>query len=87
MEKPMTPREIPETDSIREIARFWDTHDLTEFEDELESVIEPVFERETVVTVHLPSKDAEALRELAKSKGVDSADLVREWILQKVQAS
>ena len=29
---------IPQTDSIQELARFWDTHDLTDFEDELEEV-------------------------------------------------
>ena len=46
---------IPQTDSIEELARFWDTHDLTEFEDQLEEVSEPVFERspEAVVTLTL----------------------------------
>jgi len=33
------------TDSIQELAEFWDTHDLTEFEEELEVVERPVFER------------------------------------------
>jgi len=41
MKKP----KMPETDSIRELAEFWDTHDLTDFEDELEEVTEPVFVR------------------------------------------
>lgn len=45
-------RGLPQTDSIQELAQFWDTHDLTEFADELEEVIEPVFERETVVEIH-----------------------------------
>ena len=35
---------IPETDSIQEMAHFWDTHDLTDFEDELEEVCDQVFE-------------------------------------------
>ena len=26
---------IPETDSIQELAHFWDKHDLADFEDEL----------------------------------------------------
>jgi len=30
-------------DSIEKLAEFWDTHDLTDFEDELEEVTEPVF--------------------------------------------
>ena len=51
----MKARKIPSTDSIEELARFWDTHDLTEFEDQLEEVGDPVFEcgYSTAVTVHL----------------------------------
>src|SRR5262245_57509622 len=51
MEKPMTTPKIPPTDSLTELARFWDTHDLTDFEDQLEEVREPVFERRTEQTV------------------------------------
>ena len=43
MKKPTLPR----TDSIQELAQFCDTHDLTDFEDELEEVAEPVFLRAT----------------------------------------
>jgi hypothetical protein len=35
---------LPTTDSIEELARFWDTHEITEFENQLEEVSEPVFE-------------------------------------------
>jgi hypothetical protein len=45
MERTMKARKIPKTDSIEELARFWDTHDLTDFEDQLEDISEPVFER------------------------------------------
>ena len=45
----MMTRRLPQTDSIQELARFWDTHDLTDFEDQLEEVAEPVFERQTVI--------------------------------------
>lgn len=37
---------LPKTDSIGELATFWDTHYLTDFEDQLEVVTEPVFVRE-----------------------------------------
>ena len=40
---------IPETDSVEELARFWDAHDLTDFEEELEEVEEPVFDRDADV--------------------------------------
>lgn len=83
MEKPLNGQKIPQTDSIQELARSWDTHDLTDFEDELEEVTEPGFERETVVRIHLQSKEAEAVKEIAKSKGVGYGDLIRQWVLGK----
>jgi hypothetical protein len=45
----MSPQKIPPTNSVQELAQFWDTHDLTDLEDPLEEVIEPVFEREATV--------------------------------------
>ena len=81
----MNTDKIPQTDSIQELARFWDAYDLTDFEAELEEVTEPVFERETEVRIHLPPKEAEAIHNLAKSQGVDAAALIREWVLEKVQ--
>lgn len=45
----MSSRKLPQTDSIWELAQFWDSHDLTDFKDELEEVVEPVFEREYII--------------------------------------
>ena len=84
MEKPLNRRKIPETDSIDELARFWDTYDLTDFEEELEEVSEPVFERAITVKIHLGLKDIEAVKEIAESRGVGSEDLIREWVLEKI---
>ena len=42
-ERTMKTSKLPRTDSIHELGRFWEKHDLTEFEDELEEVIEPYF--------------------------------------------
>ena len=53
---------IPQTDSIQELARFWDSHDLTDIEDDLEEVIESVFESRTVVKVHVQPKEIARLR-------------------------
>ena len=78
---------IPQTDSIQELAGFWDTHDLTDFENQLEEVTEPVFERRIVVRVQLEPEEIEALNEIAKSRGVGPADLIREWVLEKIQSS
>ncbi|HSZ60001.1 MAG TPA: hypothetical protein VK797_30440 [Tepidisphaeraceae bacterium] len=40
----MKARKLPKADSISDLEQFWDTHDLTDFEDELEEVTTPVFE-------------------------------------------
>jgi predicted DNA binding CopG/RHH family protein len=82
----MSTKKIPQFDSIQEMAHFWDTHDLTDFEDELEEVNEPVFMRETVVKIHLPKDEVETVNKMAKSQGVEYTDLIREWVLEKVHA-
>lgn len=83
----MSKKKIPQTDSIQELADFWDTHDLTDFDDQLEEVKEQVFERKNSVNVPLESKEVEAVKKIAKSKGVESADLIREWIQEKISTS
>ncbi len=54
---------IPQTDSIAELAAFWDSHDVTDFEDELVEVPEQVFVRSQQPTrayasVHTMQKSA-----------------------------
>jgi predicted DNA binding CopG/RHH family protein len=87
MEKPMNTSKIPHTDSIAELARFWDTHDLTDFEDELEEVPESVFERhaEETVTIHLPAAEVEAVKRFAKAKGMEHTALIQEWVREKLR--
>ena len=69
----MTSQRIPNSDSIEELSKFWDTHDLTDFEDQLEEVHAPVFARrkESTVAVLLTPKEALALRRLAQSEGIE----------------
>lgn len=87
MEKPMSTQKIPQTDSVQELAQFWDAHDLTDFEDQLEEITEPVFEREAVVRVRLQPKEVEAVKEVARLRGIDYLDLIREWVLEKVHTA
>jgi hypothetical protein len=79
----MTQPPIPATDSISELAAFWSTHDLTDYEDELEAVEGRVFERHTDgrdLLLHLDPEEAVTVREAARAKGIDEAAIVREWI-------
>ena len=75
---------LPLTDSIQELAQFWDTHDVTEFEDEMEEVTQPVFERRSVIALDLDSTEAEAVKKLAESEGVADAELIRGWVREKI---
>ena len=80
---------LPQIDSIEELARFWDIHDLTEFAGELEEVPEPVFERppDTVIPLHLRPRELEALKQVARARGVEEAALLQEWVLEKLHSS
>lgn len=80
----MKKSKLPNTDSIQTLARFWDTHDLANFEGELEEVEEPVFTRTTPIQVHLSVRQARAIDRLARSKGVSREVLIREWVSQKL---
>ena len=77
--------QIPTTDSIQELATFWQHHDVTDFEDELEEVPEPVFQRAYVVGVPLTGGEHQAVRDAAASRGLDEAALIREWVKERLR--
>jgi hypothetical protein len=90
MERPMKKSKLPRTDSIQKLAEFWDTHDLTDFEDELETVSEPVFVRAkptAAISVPLAAREAKAIGRLAQSKGLSPEDLIRTWVIQNIRAT
>ena len=78
---------IPATDSISALAEFWDTHDVTEFADQLEEVDKPVFARSSSkgVTVPLSADELRAVRGVAASCGLDEAALIRSWVQEKLR--
>ncbi len=76
---------IPQTDSIDELARFWDTHDLTDFEDELEEVTAPVFVRPADhVSIHLEPREFEAVERIARAEGLELRSLIHGWVVEKL---
>ena len=81
----MKSKKIPQTDSIRELAEFWDTHDLTDFEDELEEVHNPVFQ--PGVTVPLTLKEAKLVNTMAKARGISPRALIQESIGERIEES
>ena len=89
MEKTIKRQTLPRTDSIEELARFWDTHDLTDFEEHLVEAAEPVFVRAQGVSLSIDLRPAEAqhLKKIARSTGVKETTIVRRWILEKLHDS
>ena len=81
----MKPKRILQTDSIQELAEFWDTHDLTDFEDELEEVRESIFQ--PGVTVPLTPKEATVVNAIAKARGISPRALIQEWITERIEES
>ena len=65
---------LPNTDSIAQLAQFWQDHDLSDFDAELETVDKPVFQRPETIMVPLPVDDARALHSLAAKQGKSEAD-------------
>jgi predicted DNA binding CopG/RHH family protein len=87
MENQMKNQGLPKTDSIRELANFWEKHDITDFENFLEEVAEPVFMKDKEIHIHLKQDEFESIEKLARQRGLNRDDLIREWIIEKLKAA
>ncbi len=76
---------IPAIDSVQELACFWDSHDITDYEEELEEIREPVFERRAAMKISLRTDEMEVVKKMALQKGLSCAELVRNWIMERIQ--
>ena len=79
--------QLPKIDSISELARFWDNHDITDFEDLLEEVTEPVFGRRDSIQIHLEKDEIESIEKIANQRDLKNTELIREWIIEKLKAA
>ncbi|MBF8303376.1 MAG: hypothetical protein HW396_1657 [Candidatus Dadabacteria bacterium] len=80
-------RKIPKFKSDQEAAQFWDTHSLIEFEDDLELVKEKVFVKpeKQVMTIRVDKKLANALKIIAREKGINYSTLARMWLIERLK--
>jgi len=81
---------IPHFKNSQELAEFWDTHDVTDYLDELEPVdvefdLEKPQEETVVFRLHTGVK--QYLERLARSKGLNLSSLLRMWVMEKMQAT
>jgi hypothetical protein len=87
MEEIMIKQKIPATDSIQELARFWDNHDITDFDEALEEIAEPVFMKERDIHLHLNQEEMQSLERLARQRELKKDELIREWVLEKLRVA
>ena len=40
-----------------------------------------------VLTIHLSAQEAQAVKQIAKAKGMADADLIHEWVREKLQVA
>jgi predicted DNA binding CopG/RHH family protein len=79
--------QIPSFSSREEEAEFWDTHDFTDFQDELKPV-KVTFTKNLSepLTIRLDRETLTKLREQAHEKGIGPTTLARMWILERLRA-
>ncbi len=85
MEKAMN---IPEFTTIQEMATFWDTHEITDFEAELSEVTEPIFSllEQKEFAVRLDEAHYTMLQKIAGQEHLNPMMLVQEWITEMIEA-
>lgn len=79
---------IPKFESYADEARFWDSHDMVDFLDEVKEVgvkyCPRVLKEETVV-VRFQSGVKKRLEELAGSRGLGLSTMIRSWTMEKLR--
>ncbi|MBM3475577.1 MAG: hypothetical protein FJX75_20115 [Armatimonadetes bacterium] len=82
----MPRRRIPDFKTDEEAAEWWDTHDLTDYEDELEPVDNVTFgPLRIVVSLRFACEEFKPLRLMAAAKGIDVETLLHTWIAERVR--
>lgn len=84
--KPAKKSRIPDFGSRDVEAKFWDTHDFTDFEDESEPVkVRFAKNLSDSINIRFDPETLRTLRALAKEKGMGPTTLARMWILEHLQ--
>lgn len=81
-------KKIPKFKTIAEEARFWDTHDVSDFLSEMKEVklaFDPVAPKEETLTIRVQSALKRRLEKIARGYGVNLSTLLRIWFIDKLK--
>lgn len=79
---------IPEFRTREDEAEFWDTHDLSDYWEELmptEVRVSPTFTSEHLLTVRFDKADWDDLDRMAREQGIAPAHLVLDWVKDRLR--
>lgn len=77
---------IPKFKDYAEEAKFWDSHDLTEFPRDMKRVkVRFAKNLSDGITIRFDPKTLEELRVRAHEKGIGPTTLARMWILERLK--
>lgn len=85
----MTKNKIPEFATIQEEALFWDTHDITDFLDELKPVkaVYTPGEKKEVMAIRIAPSLKTQVEQMAQNYDISSSSLIRMWIIDKLRTA
>jgi predicted DNA binding CopG/RHH family protein len=77
---------IPDFKNYEEEAKWWETHNLADYQDEFE-IVEAEFAKNLShgLTIRLDPETLNKVRSLAKKKGLGPTTLIRMWILEDLE--
>lgn len=81
-------RKIPKFKSIAEEARFWDSHDVTDYLSEMMevgSVFSPLGRKKETITLRIQPKVKKRLKAIARGYGITPSALTRMWIVDRLK--
>jgi len=81
-------KKIPKFKTIAQEARFWDTHDISNYLSEMKEVkvsFDPQAPKEETLTIRVQSALKRRLEKIAKNYGVNLSTLARIWFIDKVK--
>ena len=83
-------RQLPKFSSEKEFIDWIDTHDTSEYMDSWEEVTEEIKVQRTPrekksVGLDLNPKDLDAIKRVAKTRGVPYKTLIQDWLIEKLR--
>ena len=77
---------MPKDVSRKELAKFWDTHSVVDYVDELKQInVKFAKNLSQGITIRLDSQTLEKIRLKAQKKGIGPTALICMWILERLK--